>query len=303
MNYSPSFKRDLIKRLQDGLITRQEAATEAKVCYRTILRWEESVGKSDIKKLKIYHHNPKILLFDCEVLPNEGYFYDVYNDKRSIPLSFIKRQKAILCISYKWLGEENPKNIMAKTPYKDDDVLKKFMPLVEQANYIVAHNLIGFDEPIVASRLFANKMPCMPPVCPLDTLVMARGRFRRHLNSNSLDHLSKVLGLESKLHMDAGMWVKAIMGDKDAIKYVGEYCNHDVNLLERVFVELITHSKRPKLNLNLLVDDKVDRCNICFGENLEHRGFEYTPSSFRHRLKCNSCGAYTTRPKKAIGRL
>ena len=297
---SRKYKRDLVRRIQEGEITRQEAAHEAKKTYRTIMRWENEVGKAPVKRLKINHGKPKILFIDLEVLPNRGYFYDIYNDKRAIPLNFIEKQKAILCASYKWFGEENPTNIMAKSLYDDRDVLKKLIPIVEEANYLVAHNLIGFDEPIIASRLFANHMEAMPPICPIDTLTMARARFRRHLNSNSLDHIARILGLPTKLHMDSDKWMQAIQGDKDALGYVAEYCDHDVNLLEMVFVELITCAKRPKLNLNLLVDDKVDRCNVCLSDNLEHRGFEYLPSTFRHRFKCLDCGAYSTRPRKKV---
>lgn len=233
------------------------------------------------------------LLFDLETLPNEGYFFECYNDKRAIPLAFIRRPKAICTIAYKWRGADTAHVLVAKTPYEDGDVLQEFMPIWEKAKFTVAHYGSGFDEPFLAGRLLANGLPPLPPVTMVDTYKMARKHFGKTLNSNKLDYLGEIMGLGNKNKTDATLWVRCSQGDPEALKEMALYNVQDVNLLEKIYDRLRPYVKS-KINMNLLTDDAVNRCKSCGSENLEHLGFEMTAATMRDRCKCKDCGHWSS---------
>jgi hypothetical protein len=242
--------------------------------------------------------HPRILFYDLETNPNQGWFFSLYSDKRAIPLPFVEKSKSITTIGYKWLGEPDAHVIsIADFPFSDayDDkwVIKTFLPIYEQANYTVAHFGSGFDEPFLAARCMVNGLPPLPPVCNIDTYRMAKTRFRDTLNSNKLDHLGTLLELGNKNKTDATLWVRCAKGDREALKIMAEYCAQDVRLLEQVFVKMLPYVKS-KINLNLLVDDPVLHCKPCGSTNIELKGFELTAATLRHRYQCQDCLAWST---------
>lgn len=232
-----------------------------------------------------------ILIFDIETLANQGYFFDMFSD-RGIPLQFVKKHKSVCTIAYKWLGSDKTEVLVMDAPYDDKSVLEAFLPIYEQAKYVVAHYGDGFDIPFIDGRLFANKLPQLPKKRSLDTYKVAKKRFGRTLNSNKLDHLGTLLGLGNKNKTDAMLWVKCAEGDKEAIKEMALYNVQDVDLLEKVFIELRPYFS-DKINCNLFVDDITNRCKSCGSENLKHIGYELTQSMVRDQYRCE-CGAVSS---------
>lgn len=234
---------------------------------------------------------PKILIYDIETLPNLGYFFDTFSD-RSIPLAFILKPKSICTIAYKWLGEAETHVLVVSTPYDDKGVLEAFLPEWSKADYTVAH-YSRFDKPFIAARLMANKLPSLPPVSDICTYKLAKSHFGRSLNGNKLDHLGTILGVGNKNKTSADLWVGCAQGDKESLAAMAAYNKQDVDLLEQVFIKMLPHVKS-KLNLNLLDDSPVLKCKPCGSENIEHRGYEYTTSSMRHKYLCKDCGSWST---------
>jgi hypothetical protein len=243
----------------------------------------------------------RILIYDIETLPNQGWFFSLYTDKRSIPLAFVEKAKSVCTIAYKWLGDVDAHVISIADfpfadPYDDKWVIKTFLPVLEQAHYTVAHFGSGFDEPFLAARCMVNGLPPFPPVCNIDTYRLAKSRFKDSLNSNKLDHLGTLLEVGNKNHTDASLWVRCAKGDRDAIAEMAAYNKQDVALLEQVFVKMLPYVKS-KINLNLLLDDAVFRCRSCGSSNLELKGFELTAATLRHRYRCLDCDTWSTKPR------
>lgn len=244
-----------------------------------------------------FDQNVRILIFDIETLANQGYFFDMFSD-RGIPLQFVRKHKSVCTISYKWLGDDKTHVLVMDAPYDDRSVLEAFLPIYEQAHYVVAHYGDGFDIPFITGRLFANKLPLLPKKRSLDTYKAAKNKFGRTLNSNKLDHLASLLGLGNKNKTDAMLWVRCAEGEPDAIKEMALYNVQDVDLLEKVFKELRPHFSE-KLDMNIFVDDVTNRCKSCGSENLKHIGYEMTASKMRDQYRCE-CGAVSSFKQKKV---
>lgn len=240
-----------------------------------------------------------ILLFDIETLANQGYFFDTFSD-RGIPLQFVRKHKAVCTIAYKWLGSGKTNVLVMDAPYSDKSVLEAFLPIYERAKYVVAHYGDGFDIPFLDGRLFVNKLGQLPKKRSLDTYKVAKKRFGRTLNSNKLDNLGTLLGLGNKNKTDAMLWVKCAEGDPEAIKEMALYNVQDVDLLEKVFIELRPYFS-DKMNMNLFVDDVTNRCKSCGSENLIQIGYEITQAQMKPQYRCGDCSAVSAfRAKKDI---
>lgn len=238
----------------------------------------------------------KELFIDIETLPNLGYFFDVYSD-RGIPLDFIEKPKSICTLAYKFSGDESPTVLIAHEPYNDKALLMEFVQIVVQADYVIAHFGDGFDLPFIEGRLFANGLPPLPPFASIDTYKLARNKFKKTLNSNKLDHLAKICGLQGKNKTNAMLWVGCARGDLDAIKEMAEYNAQDIEVLEAVYKKLKPNVKS-KLNHNLKADSPTLLCRACGSDNLTHRGYELKAQTMSHRWQCKPCGAWTTTPVK-----
>lgn len=238
----------------------------------------------------------KELFIDIETLPNRGYFFDVFSD-RGIPLDFIENPKSICTLAYKFAGELTPTVLIAHEPYNDRSLLIEFSQIILQADYVIAHFGDGFDMPFIEGRLFANGLPALPPVATIDTYKLARNKFKKTLNSNKLDHLAKICGLQGKNKTSASLWVGCAQGDLGAIKEMAEYNAQDIEVLEQVYNKLKTNVKS-KRNANVIYDDAVLRCKTCDSTNLELKGYEMKASTFQHRYQCCDCTAWTTTPAK-----
>lgn len=312
MTYQPPYtdkqKDAFVKRIMAGDSIRQ-INRETSISRDQLMKWRDAymtkhgvrnpshgLPLDEREKINIFTKTKaKILLYDTEVLPNKGYFYDRYSDY-GIPHAFIRTPKAFCAIGYKWLGDENVTVLSTKKPYDDKGICKEFASVWEEADYVVAHNGDGFDIPILNARYYYHKLDPLPPVASVDTLKMARQRWRQQLNGNSLDHIAEMAGLGRKLKIDASLWVRCCEGDKDAMKEMIEYNEQDVNLLELLFADLLPHSKN-KVNQNLHIDSPVKVCDNCGSDDLIHKGFEFTANSYKHRYKCNACKSYSTVPK------
>lgn len=254
----------------------------------------------DRREVIAKHTKPymKTLYVDTEVLPNKGYFYDTYNDKRPIPLDFVLQQKAIITIQYAF-NDDEPTVLIADEPYNDKDILAQFQPITELADQIIWHNGESFDRKILDARLFINKLPPLPPVQSIDTYKLAKAKFGRMLNSNGLAHLAKLCGVEDKGHVDARTWAMVAEGDRDALMdKVVPYAAQDVVTLRQIY-KCLAPRIDTKTNHNLHTDSPVLLCKSCGSDDMRYVGLEYTAATFRHKYHCNNCMKYSTFPKTA----
>jgi len=95
-----------------------------------------------------------------------------------------------------------------------------------------------------------------------DTLKVAKKKFL--FNSNKLDYISEFLGFGNKIKTDMSLWDKIILHkDNEAMIKMVEYCDMDVELLEKVYNKLV-YWEKPKTHLGV-IQDKVKQTSPISG--------------------------------------
>ncbi len=231
----------------------------------------------------------KILLFDIESSPNIGYTWGRYEQT---VIEFIKERQAI-CISWSWYPD--PKvYVLAlpdfpgykKNPDSNKALISAFHKEISKADIAIGHNIDKFDDPMVNTDFIVNGLPPPPPHRTIDTLQIARRRFR--FNGNRLGDLGSRLGLGKKVkHWGFELWRRCLAGDMKAWALMKRYNVGDVRLLRKVYLKL-----RPwmKNHPNLSVEDGSRCCPTCRSKDLKPWSWMYTQSGKYQRHICKSCG-------------
>jgi len=195
----------------------------------------------------------------------------------------------IICISYKWQGEDKVHHLHWDKNQNDGTMLKKFVKIMGDADEIVAHNGDNFDMKVFRTRCIINKILMYPTYRTFDTLKKARQYFS--FSSNKLDYIGKVLGVGRKLtHEGMKMWVDVVEGKcEKALKKMLDYCDQDIILLEDVFNALNPYVYH---NTNFAVlhgKDKWD-CPDCTSTDVDMYHTYTTPMGvIRRNMRCNDC--------------
>lgn len=237
----------------------------------------------------------KILIWDLESLPAKGYFWAIHDT--SVPLQFIEEVPSVISIAYKWLGEkkthcisiaDNKKRFM-KNVYDDSEVMKRFAEVYEQADMTVAHFGTGFDKKFIQGRAFVNKLKPIPDTKIIDTCLLGRKKFK--LLSHKLDHYAQLLKIRGKDSTNAGLWRSVIDKDLKKVQYMVKYNIQDVDLLEKVFLEM-----RPYINIGLR--SSLTECPKCGSDKVTKRGSFRTANEKKQRYQCQDCGGWSNQSTK-----
>ncbi len=93
----------------------------------------------------------KRLFYDIETSFNVGVFWRTgYN--LTINPGDIIHERAIICICYKWEGEEEIHSLTWSKSQSDKKMIEQFVKLIAQADQIVAHNGDKFDLKWIRTR-------------------------------------------------------------------------------------------------------------------------------------------------------
>jgi len=232
----------------------------------------------------------KILIWDVENAPALGYFYDYYREGNIIE---VVNPPFLLSAAYKWLGD--PKVHCLALPdfagYRrdrgdDKRLVEALAAVLDSADIIVAHNGDRFDITMTNTRLVTHALPPLSPKKTVDTLKIARARFK--FLSNRLDDLGNVLGVGRKLpHTGKKLWLACMAGDPDAWKLMRKYNIQDVLLLEKVYLKLRPFAANHP-NINYFTRQPL-ACPSCGSTHSQRRGATYTATKETPRLQCMSC--------------
>ena len=237
-------------------------------------------------------NNIKRLFFDIETSPNIGLFWTA-GYKQNISYDNIIKERAIICICYKWAGEEKVHSLTWDSNQDDKKLLEKFIVVANEADELIGHNGDKYDLPWVRTRCLYHGMPVFPNYVTIDTLKHARSKFR--FNSNKLDYIAKFLGLGEKIHTGYDLWKNIVLNkDKAALEQMVEYCKGDVVLLEKIYNKMASHIPH-KTNHT---DDKTV-CPECGTEtwSLAKRRISAL-GTVRVQMQCKGCGRYHTVSEK-----
>lgn len=227
------------------------------------------------------------LFFDIETSPNIGLFWQA-GYKKNIDYSNIIQERAIICICYKWEDEKEVHALTWDSRQNDKKMLQDFIKVANQAVELVGHNGDKFDLAWIRTRCVFHRIDMFPKYLTIDTLKVARAKFR--FNSNKLDYIAEYLGLGNKIKTEYGLWKDILLKkDKIAMQNMVTYCKKDVTLLEDVFKILNTHIE-PKTHYGVLAKELRSSCPECGSDDLRKQGMMPTISGLlKQRYQCKTC--------------
>jgi len=242
--------------------------------------------------------NRRRLFFDIETSPNvvlswrTGY-------ELTIPHDNILEERAIICICWKWEGEDKVNSLTWDRRHCDKKMLKEFVKIINSADEAIGHNSDRYDLKWLKTRCLYHRIPMYPNYTTLDTLKMAKGQFL--FNSNKLDYIAKFLGFGGKMETGGFDLWKAIVLDscKESLNKMVAYCKKDVILLERVYQELRTYSPH-KFNYATAYGGECRDCPNCESVRTHVSKTKTTAvGAVKRQMQCNDCGTYFTISNKA----
>ncbi len=244
------------------------------------------------KKNKVKPKQFKRLFFDIETSYNVVSSWRVGYKLNIGPENIIK-ERAIICICWKWQGEST---IHSLEWNKGDDkvMLIKFIDVMNQADEVVGQNSDRFDIKWIRTRCIHHGVPMLPDYQSLDTLKLAKAGF--NFNSNKLDYMGKFLGVGQKV--DTGgfkLWQDIIIDNcPKAMKKMVNYCKGDIKLLENVYNKLNPYTKA-KTHVGIALGGEKTSCPNCGGTHTKNQGFRYLASGTKKQVRlCLNCGkSYT----------
>lgn len=232
----------------------------------------------------------KRLFFDIETSPNIVFSWNV-GYKLQIGHDNILKERAVICICYKWEGEDTVHSLEWK---KGDDksLITRFLKVILKADEVIGHNGDNYDIKWFKTRALFHGIPSLPDIKSIDTLKLARKGFR--FNSNKLDYIGKFLGLGQKLETGGfGLWKDiCIFNNADAMHKMVTYCKQDVLLLEQVFQKLQGYGK-PKTHTGVLKGKDLCSCPYCASDNTVSNGnIVAALGTIKKKMKCLDCIKY-----------
>ena len=234
---------------------------------------------------------PRIALFDIETAPTRGWVWTNYEAN----LISTDKDWYMLSFSYKWHGEKKITTYALPdfAGYRsnkecDKALIKKLWAVFDEADILVGHNSKSFDTKKANARFLVNGLRPPSPYKQVDTLQIARSRFK--FGSNKLNDLGVALGVGKKLpHTGAHLWFSCMAGDPKSWKLMKRYNARDVELLAAVFEKLRPWCPNyPNMNLY----NGGAGCPTCRSNNVQRRGVMVKLNSKRHRFHCQDCGAW-----------
>jgi len=224
-----------------------------------------------------------------------GYTWGAFEENM---LEILEHSQIMSC-AWKTLGS-NDLTIKALPDYSsykpglmnDYLLVKEIWDVLDQSDIVIAHHGLEFDIKKLNTRFVFHSMNAPSYYQVIDTKKVASKHFK--FASNSLNNLGKYFGVGTKKQNEGfGLWMKCMLGDKEAWKTMKEYNGQDVTLLENVYLKLRPFmSSHP--NLNLIADTGVEgACGSCQSTSTIKRGFQTTKLGKKQRYQCLDCGSWS----------
>jgi uncharacterized protein YprB with RNaseH-like and TPR domain len=230
------------------------------------------------------------LFFDIETSPNIGLFWEA-GYKKNIDYSNIIKERAIICICYKWEDEKEVGWLTWDAKQCDKKMLERFVKIANTADELVGHNGDKFDLAWIRTRCLYHGIEMFPNYTTIDTLKVARSKFK--FNSNKLNYIAKFLGIGQKIHTDFDLWKRIVLNkDKVAMVKMVKYCKMDVLLLEKVYKHLSAHIA-PKTHYGVIFGGDRGSCPECGSDHLVRYLKKVSATGVKKIIyQCKTCGKF-----------
>jgi len=237
---------------------------------------------------------PRVLFLDIETAPILAHIWQMWSEVRNIDQ--LLSDWYIMTWAAKWMGEEevmhmSMHNSKGYKPGSENDrqVVTGIHSLLNEADYIIAHNGDRFDVKKMNTRFLMHSLPPPVPYKSIDTLKMAKRSFS--FTSNKLDYIARELLGERKVEHDGlKLWQRCVQGDTQSWEDMVEYNIQDVHLLERVYMKLRSWDH---LHPSFATHTNKDKpaCTVCGSEKVELTGDTVKTSAQAYLgYKCGDCG-------------
>tara|TARA_R110000822_G_scaffold73853_18_gene177663 strand:- start:12603 stop:13538 length:936 start_codon:yes stop_codon:yes gene_type:complete len=258
----PGYLKEGGKRLRRLLLSKGFTTTVA-LCKEAV---RQVNAERKVKAVNKELNGARVLIYDIETSYNIVKAWRAgYN--LSIQPGDIIHERKIICVSYKWSGEDQVYNLVWDENQNDKFLLEQFIEVLNEADVIVAHNGDRFDLKYIKTRALFHRLPMLINYPSIDTLKLAKKKFM--FNSNRLDYISKYLGFAGKIKTDMSLWDDIILRKcPKALEKMLEYCDEDVVQLENVY-NLLVEWENPKVHVGVMQGKTKQSSPIEGGHNLE----------------------------------
>lgn len=236
------------------------------------------------------------LFFDIETSPNLGTFWEA-GYRKTISYDDIIKERAIICICYKWEDDKNVSSLNWDKKQCDKKLLQEFIKVANQAAELVGHNGDRFDLAWIRTRCLFHRIEMFPTYRTIDTLKISRSKFK--FNSNRLNYISSYLGFGNKIKTEFSLWKDILLrNDRKAMVKMVTYCKKDVDLLEKVFKEFRMHIE-PKTHYGVQFGGDRGDCPECGSDDLRISNRRTTAKGTKQiQYQCKTCSKFHTKIDK-----
>ncbi len=232
------------------------------------------------------------LYADIEVSPDIAFTWRI-GYKVSLNHDNILKERAIICIGFKWEHQKKAQCIYWDKNQDDKELLREFIAIANTADEIVMHNGDSFDLPWIRTRCLFHGLPMMPVYKTIDTLQWARRKF--YFNSNRLDYLGKFMGFGGKIKTEFDLWKRIVLqNDPVALKAMCDYCKRDVEMLEEVYNKLAEYMPQ-KTHVGVLAGKDKWTSPFTGSNNVVFSKRKVTAAGAKqYQMQCKDTGKYYT---------
>lgn len=233
---------------------------------------------------------PKILLIDIETKPMLSLIWGLFQEQGGLPM--LTEDWSILSWSAKWHGEDKVTyrdQRKAKNLEDESKMLKELRDLLDEADYVIGHNVKKFDIKRINARLLIHGIQKPSSYKVIDTISIMKKHF--YMTSNSLEYACNKLGLKQKKEKSkrfAGitLWIQCMAGNQAAWREMELYNRQDVHALEALYNKLIPWED----SIHFTAHNNRTLLCTCGSESFKKNGFKYTQFYKYQRYECRSCG-------------
>jgi hypothetical protein len=225
------------------------------------------------------------MFFDLETSPNIGIFWRSGYNLTITPYDIIQ-ERAIICVCWKWEGEEEVHRLTWDKNHCDKKLIKRFVKELEKSDEAIAHNADRFDIKWLRTRALFHGVNMNHTINTIDTLKLAKSGF--NFNSNKLDYIAQFLKVGKKMETGGlDLWKKVCLEKCTvSLEKMVAYCQQDVVVLEKVFEKLNPYSK-PKTNYAVLRGGEKFECPEC-GKLPHYKQMKTTAKgTIMHYMQCS----------------
>jgi len=230
---------------------------------------------------------PRIILWDTEV---SAAIVKGYGNKWDF--RYVKELQPQFLMSYSWKELDEKKiHFVHMHQFKNQkEFVQSLSELLNSADITVAHNGINFDDKMANTFFIKNGVDRPSPSKSVDTLRVARRKFK--FPSNSLGDLGQYLGLGEKVDVGYMKLEDAfIAGEAKAIKEMKKYNDQDVRLLEAIYRVFLPYTdNHPNMGVYMREEGV---CPHCGGSSLQSRGESYRVTGSVKQYFCKDCKSWS----------